>query len=432
MALMNCRVSNFLFALITILPLSQSSICLHSELTASPNEQWVSTWTTAMQIADSSFSNQTIRMIVRTTLGGDQVRIRLSNFYGTETLPVGATHIGLYKQGPAIVGGTDRQLTFSGRNSTLIPPGAYVISDPVRLDVPQLGQLAISVYLPERTGVVTGQGVGLQTTYISPAGDFTKEAEMPVSATSQSYYWLAEVYIARPTAVPLIVAFGDSITNGTYSTPNTNRSWPSVLGELLLVRSANSQVSVVNQGVGGNRILLPAHDTYSSNAVARFDRDALDHPGVKTVIFLEGINDIGSPPGPGGKHVTAPDLIAAAQQIITRCHLRGVKIVGGTLVPFAGAPYFSENGEVTRKAFNQWIRDSGSFDAVIDFEQAVRDPKQTDRFLPLFDCGDHLHPSDAGYHAMAVAAAAVLFKHEPWMAANRVRPEGARRELGMR
>jgi lysophospholipase L1-like esterase len=178
----------------------------------------------------------------------------------------------------------------------------------------------------------------------------------------------------------------------------------------LLNRSATVDISVVNEGVGGNRILLPSHDSRASNALARFDRDALDHPAVSTVIFLEGINDIGSDPGPDGKSVSAADLEAAAQQIVARCHLQGVKIIGGTLTPYKGAPYFSVHGEVTRKAFNQWIRNSGAFDAVIDFDHAVQDPQQTDRFLPAYDSGDHLHPSDAGYEAMAEAAARALAK----------------------
>jgi len=363
-----------------------------------------------MQPTDSGFNNQTIRMIVRITLGGEQVRIRISNLYGTEALSVGEVYIGLQQQGPAIVPATNRKLTFSGQSSTRIPPGAYAISDPVGLQVPQLARLAITVFVPESTGLATGQGVGLQTTYISPAGNFAREAKMPVNSTAAAYYWLAEVYVARSAPASLVVAFGDSITNGYKSTTDANRNWPSVLGALLLNRSATVDISVVNEGVGGNRILLPSHDSRASNALARFDRDALDHPAVSTVIFLEGINDIGSDPGPDGKSVSAADLEAAAQQIVARCHLQGVKIIGGTLTPYKGAPYFSVNGEVTRKAFNQWIRNSGAFDAVIDFDQAVQDPQQTDRFLPAYDSGDHLHPSDAGYEAMAEAAARALAK----------------------
>jgi lysophospholipase L1-like esterase len=347
-------------------------------------------------------------MTVRTTVGGDQVRIRLSNYFGTENLIVGEANVALQDHGPAIVARTDRALSFSGRTSVSIPPGGYIISDPVHLRVSALGHLAITVYVPQATGVTTGQGVGLRTTYISPTGNFTGETIMPVDSTSVAYYWLAEVYVARSAATALIVAFGDSITNGYQSITDTDGSWPSILGELLLHRSSGANVSVIGEGVGGNRILLPTHDLSGSNALARFDRDALDHPGVSTVIFLEGINDIGSDPSSEGKFVTAEDLEAGAQQIITRCHLRGIKIIGGTLPPYGGAPYFSLGGEVTRKAFNKWIRNSGSFDAVIDFDRALQDPNQTDRFLPAYDSGDHLHPSAAGYRAMAHAAARVL------------------------
>jgi lysophospholipase L1-like esterase len=407
MSSMNLRIRNFALILMAAFIACQSGVSLHEAWAADSDTHWVSTWTTAMQPTDSNLNNQTIRMVVRTTLGGTQVRIRLSNLYGTEGLSIGAAHIGLRQKDAIVVPDTDRTLTFSGRPSTLIPPGAYVISDPVPLDVPQLSDLAISIYLPQSTGLTTGQGVGLQTTYISPVGNYSSQSDMPVSTTTMSYYWLAEVYVARAAPASVIVAFGDSITNGTKSTPGANKSWPGVLGELLL-KQKDLQVSVVNEGVGGNRILLPSHDVYSSNALARFDRDAMDHPGLSSVIFLEGINDIGSPPSSDGKYVAPEDLIAGTQQIIARCHLRGIKIIGSTLVPFAGAPYFSVGGEVTRKAFNQWIRTSGSFDAVIDFDRAIQDPKQTDRFLPAYDSGDHLHPSDAGYAAMAAAAAVIL------------------------
>jgi lysophospholipase L1-like esterase len=408
MSLMNCRVEKHIPVLIVVLVACQANVFLHAAGAASSDTRWVSTWTTAMQPTDSTFNHQTIRMVVRTTLGGNQARIRLSNLYGTEALSIGSAHLGLRQKDAVVDPHTDRTLSFSGRSSTVIPPGAYVISDPVRLDVPELGDLAISIYLPQSTRLTTGQGVGLQTTYISPVGDYSGQPDMPVSATVLSYYWLAEIYVARTTPASVIVALGDSITNGFGSTPNANKSWPSVLGELLLAKFKDSRVSVVNEGVGGNRITLPSHDVHGSNALARFDRDAMDHPGLSGVIFLEGINDIGSPPSADGKYVSSEDLIAGAQQIVERCHLRGIKIIGGTLTPYAGAPYFSIAGEATRKAFNQWIRNSGSFDAVIDFDRALQDPEQTDRFLPAYDSGDHLHPSNAGYQAMAAEAALVL------------------------
>jgi lysophospholipase L1-like esterase len=248
--------------------------------------------------------------------------------------------------------------------------------------------------------------VSTWATAMHPTGNFTGETTIPVASTTSAYYWLAEVYVAHSAPAALIVAFGDSITNGYKSTTDADGNWPSILGKLLLYRSSGADVSVINEGIGGNAVLLPSHDPYSagSNGLARFDRDALDHPGVSTVIFLEGTNDIGSNPTPDGKFVTAGDLEAAAH----RCHLRGIKIIGGTLPPYRGAPYFSVNGEQTRKAFNQWIRNSGSFDAVIDFEQALQDPDQIDHLLPAYDSGDHLHPNDAGYAAMAQAAARVV------------------------
>lgn len=402
------KVRYLICALTTVLGALQTSYSSPNSSARDHSVRWVSTWATAMQPTDSSLNRQTIRMTVRTTVGGDQVRIRLSNYFGTENLIVGEANVALQDHGPAIVARTDRALSFSGRTSVSIPPGGYIISDPVHLRVSALGHLAITVYVPQATGVTTGQGVGLRTTYISPTGNFTGETIMPVDSTSVAYYWLAEVYVARSAATALIVAFGDSITNGYQSITDTDGSWPSILGELLLHRSSGANVSVIGEGVGGNRILLPTHDLSGSNALARFDRDALDHPGVSTVIFLEGINDIGSDPSSEGKFVTAEDLEAGAQQIITRCHLRGIKIIGGTLPPYGGAPYFSLGGEVTRKAFNKWIRNSGSFDAVIDFDRALQDPNQTDRFLPAYDSGDHLHPSAAGYRAMAHAAARVL------------------------
>lgn len=371
---------------------------------------WVSAWATAVHPTDARITCQTVRMTVRTTLGGDQVRIRLSNRFGSDLLNIGEAHVALDEHGPAIVPGTDRALRFSGRSSLAIPPGADVISDPVYLHVPPLSHLAITVYLPDAAVSVTGQGQGLRTTYISPTGNFTDATVMPVASTALAYYWLSEVYVARGAPAALLVAFGDSITNGYRSAVDADGSWPGVLGGFLLHRSSGTAISVINEGFGGNRILLPSHDSSDTNALARFDRDALDHPGVSAVLFLEGINDIGSPPGPDGTFVTADDLEAAVQQLITRCHLRGIKIIGGTLPPFGGAPYFTTRGEKTRIAFNQWIRNKAAFDTVIDFEHAVEDPQRPDHLLPVYDSGDHLHPSDLGYAAMARAAEEALLR----------------------
>lgn len=374
-----------------------------------PAVPWTATWSTAPMGMDVNFSNQTIRMILRTTIAGDQVRIRLSNRYGTDSLSVGAAHVGLDQQGSSIVPGSDRPLSFGGKATIVIPPGGYVLSDPVDLKVPQLGDLAVTIYMPDSSSRATAHNSGLRTTYISAAGDFTSAADFPSSSTTHSYYWLTDVYVATRKTPRVIVAFGDSITDGAHSTPDTNNSWPAILGKILLTKSKHSDTAVLNEGIGGNRVL---HDVAGSNALARFDADVIDQPGVNTVIILEGINDIGSPDRPNSLYrdqaVTAEDLIRGMQQLIERCHMRNIKIVGATLTPYAGAAYFSTAGESKREAFNQWIRTSNAFDAVIDFDRVVTDPAQPGHFAQQYDSGDHLHPGDAGYQAMADAAANVL------------------------
>jgi lysophospholipase L1-like esterase len=277
------------------------------------------------------------------------------------------------------------------------------------LDVPQLSDLAVTIYLPESPEGSTAHATGLRTCYISPAGDFTGAAEIPGHRTTRSYYWLTDVYVETDHRTPVVVAFGDSITDGAQSTPDTNSSWPSVLGKILLTQPKHSSVAVVNEGIGGNRLL---RDFAATNALARFDRDVINQPGVSTVILLEGINDIGRSGPPGGPFpnqvVTSAGLIQAMQQLIVRCHLHGIRIIGATITPYGGAAYESPDGDVTRKAVNQWILTSGAFDGVVDFAKAVGDPANPDRFLPAYDSGDHLHPQDAGYQAMAEAAAQVL------------------------
>lgn len=374
-----------------------------------PAVPWTATWSTAPVGIDVNLNNQTIRMMLRTTIAGDQVRIRISNRYGTDSLSVGAAHVALHQQGPSIVPGSDRPLSFGGKASMVIPPGGYALSDPVDLKVPQLGDLAVTIYMPGNYSRATAHGSGLRTTYISSAGDFTSAADFPSSSTTLSYYWLTDVYVATKKTPRVIVAFGDSITDGARSTPDTNNSWPGILGKTLLTKSKHSDTAVLNEGIGGNRVL---HDVAGSNALARFDADVIDQPGVSTVIILEGINDIGSPDRPNSLYrdqaVTAEDLIQGMQQLIARCHMHNIKVIGATLTPYAGAAYFSNAGESKREALNQWIRSSNAFDAVIDFERAVMDPAQPGHFAPQYDSGDHLHPGDAGYQAMADAAANVL------------------------
>ena len=387
---------------------------------------WVVTWgaSPSPPLADEArmrsqkllFDNQTLREIIHTSIGGEMVRVRLSNAYGKESLQVGAAHVALRGRGSSIVPGSDRVLTFGGRPTVTIPPDAPVLSDPVRLAVPPAADLAISVFVPKPA---VGAGIhyaALQTSYIGQ-GDLTGAAEIPMPATLTSWAFLTGVEVLAPAPASALVAFGDSITDGARSTVDANRRWPDVLAERLRARRRGKPVATLNAGIGGNRIL---HDpagsaTFGMNALARFDRDVLAQPGVKYVVILEGANDLGHPGSAGrpvSETVSAEDLIAGMKQMIERAHEHGLKVFGATLTPFEGTTnvgYFTPEKEVKRKAINDWIRNGKAFDGVFDFDKATRDPAHPDRMLPANDSGDHLHPSDAGYRAMGESIDLSLF-----------------------
>ena len=380
---------------------------------AQPTDQhWVVTWMTAPTAGNwaDEFHDQTIRMIVHTSIGGNRLRVELTNAFGENSLVVGAAHVALQAKGSSIQPGSDRTLTFDGSSTVTIPPGAPVVSDPVDLRVPALGNLAISLFLPDRTGPATTHPLGLHTTYVSGPGNFVAAQDMSSSWTTDSYYWIMAVDVEAGPQASAIVALGDSITDGFHSTANENMQWPSQLAARLQANPATANLAVVNAGISGNRIL---HDVSGPSALARLDRDVLARDGVKYLIVLEGINDLGFP-HQGGAHgtqeVTAQQLIAGLKQIIERAHAHGIRVFGATLTPYKGAVYYSQEGEEKREAINRWIRTSGAFDGVVDFDAAVRDPKHPLRYLPAYDSGDHLHPGDAGYKAMADAVNLALFR----------------------
>ena len=368
-----------------------------------------------MRAGNLTYENQTIREIIHASIGSDTVRVRLSNAYGKESVQINAAHIALSAKETSLISGTDQILTFSGRSTVTIPPDGLVVSDPVKLDLPASSDLAISLYLPKATVGASIHYSSQQTSYVA-SGDVTASAEIPNASKFASWVFLSDVDVLAPEQASTLVAFGDSITDGAHSTTDTNHRWPNFLADRLLTQQGRGNIGVLDAGIGGNRIL---HDAVSNirfgvNALARFDRDVLAQPGVKYLIVLEGINDLGHPgtSAPESETVSAEDLIAGLKQIAERAHENGLRVFGGTITPFAVAAggYFTPEREAKRKAVNQWLRTGGAFDATIDFDKAARDPSHPERLLPAYDSGDHLHPNDNGYKAMAESIDLSLFK----------------------
>ncbi|GAB2175863.1 SGNH/GDSL hydrolase family protein [Dongia sp. agr-C8] len=382
-------------------------------------DDWIGTWTASVQpVWEPDFPvptniprnlwNQTVRQTVRASIGGKQVRVIFTNEYGTQPLLIGAAHVALADKGSAIVAGSDRKLTFGGKNSIEIPPGAPAISDPVALDVAPLARLSVSLFVPRTEPTSSMHWDGHDTAYIV-AGDQTAAADFKPDSSIVSRIFLSGVMVDAAADARAIVTFGDSITDGDGSTVDGFDRWPDNLAARL-VQAGGPPVAVLNQGISGAMI---RKDRMGVNALARFDRDVLNQPHVTTVTLMMGINDIGWPGcglAPNDKEPTAEEIIAGYQQLVTRAHLHGLRIIGVTLTPFgdsfAGTPfegYYSEAKEKIRVAVNEWIRNSGEFDGVIDFDKVVRDPAKPSHIQAQYDKGDHLHPNPAGYKAMADA-----------------------------
>jgi lysophospholipase L1-like esterase len=387
---------------------------------------WVQTWGVAPlppsqamgpMPATPSFDNQTIRQTVRISVGGQQLRIRFSNDYGAKPLVIGRARIAVADAHGNPVSGTERDVLFSGNPTTTIPAGAPYLSDPIDLPVGALSSLSISLYLPQATGPCTCHSTGMQSAFVSDAGDFTGKPFTP-RQTVQLRAFISGVEVQTTANARAVVVLGDSISDGIGSTVDANHRWPDLLADKL--DHGNDAWGVVNMGISGNQVLS---DGAGQSALARFDRDVLSVPGVRIVIIFEGVNDLGISyghlAGPmaaafkasfSGTRATRDSLIAGYRQLIARAHARGIKVLAATITPYEGASYYSPEGEAVRAAINSWIRTTHEADGVIDFDAAMRDPAQPTRIKEGFHAGDHLHGSDAGYQAMAAVIDLSLFK----------------------
>ena len=431
------------------------------------DQYWVGTWATSPQATNAvTFNNQTLRMIVHTSIGGKKVRVRFSNAYGTQPLIIQAAHIALrapctviykgYKyipsellpdntyspavqppppdgtcstlDGSAIVHGSDRVLTFGGSTSTKVFSGAVMVSDPVNLDVPALSDLAVSFYIPNSFdttlgNLITRHGTAKQTSYISAAGagNLTAAAVMPVNTTlTVSWYFLNTVEVLASEQTGAIVTLGDSITDANVSTQDTNFRWPYELARRLNAKKGNHQMGVLDHGTGGDKVTWDSTSPPlggNDSGQHRFDRDVIAAPGVTHVIVLLGVNDLrntGPPPNNPATVVTADDVISGYKQMILRAHSAGIKIYGGTLTPWWQSHFTNDYWDMEKwlkhQAINNWIRTSGAFDGVVDFDKCLADPKDPKNMLPIYDSGDHLHPGDLGYVHMGDCIDLSLFK----------------------
>jgi lysophospholipase L1-like esterase len=382
---------------------------------AAPQAHWIATWAAVMQPAPGPvaqhFERQTLRLIVHTSAGGSQVRVRIANTYGDTPLVIGESHVARALAGASIAPGTDRALRFGGRRSVTIAPHATVVSDPVALDVPALADLAVSLYLPGPTAARTWHLLALQTSYVSAPGNATAAAQLPGAKAIESWPFLAGVDVAAPPQARTVVAFGDSTVDGDGSTEHANHRWPDRLAARLNGTPGRLPVGVVNEGVIGVRLLrdAPAQAPIGPSGLARFERDALSQPGAGVVIVKLGINDLGQPGSavPAAELPTAEALEAGFRDLAVRAHARGLRVIGSTLSPFEDTPdvpgFYTPEKEALRVAVNDWLRRTPVFDAVLDADQLLRDPQHPARLLPAYDSGDHLHPNDAGYQAIADA-----------------------------
>jgi lysophospholipase L1-like esterase len=385
---------------------------------AAPSD-WVASWASAQQVPEpqnslpaAALDDATLRQLVRLSIGGSRLRVRVSNLHGSEPLSIDAAAVALAADPAApLLAGEARRLRFGGLDRVVIPAGAEIVSDPVALALPPLSTLAVSLHFPKAPARQTGHPGSRATSYWL-AGNQVAATDLTGANRVDHWYQLASVEVESPSGAA-IVAFGDSITDGNGVQPNTNRRWTDFLAERLQASPATRHLAVVNLGLGGNRLLL---DGLGPNALARFDHDVLGQPGARWVILLEGVNDLGTltregPVGADRHRALVDQMILAYRQMIQRARERGVKVIACTILPYGGSEYYhpGPESEADRQAVNAWIRTPGHADFVVDLDALMRDPHVPNRLRRDLDKGDGLHPSEAGYRAIAAAVPISLF-----------------------
>ena len=423
-------MSNWVRCLVLIMVASLGGSFIAAQSGGNRADHWVATWATALELSRTvqeipqlppgvtmpdfsklkgpamplripkTVQDQTVRMIVHTSIGGNRLRIEFSNAFGLGIVSIADAHIAIRTSESSIDPASDHKVTFSGNPGVEISPGAVIVSDEIDMDVKPMSDLAVSLYVAKSDGEPANHMVGLHTSYIA-GGDTTTSVSMPKGDTTTGYLWLRSIDVEAPSSSFAIACLGDSITDGFGTTGDADRAWPTLLAARLNDLQAGPRISVVNEGISGNEVL---RDGAGVSALARFDRDILGEPGVRWMVLLEGINDInlhGQITGPGA--LVAEDLIAGYRQLIARAHLNGIKVIGATLTPEEGVWLAGPVGEATRQTVNTWIRSSGEFDSVVDFDAVVRDPNHPSRLRTGLDPGDHIHPNDIGNQSMADA-----------------------------
>jgi lysophospholipase L1-like esterase len=401
-------MKRLIFALSIAPLLSMSTISTEAQ-----QPVWTGSWAAAPVAAPASDNKAipdgtTYRDVVHLSLGGDAIRLRISNEFGSSSLTLGSVHVALSDGGATTQTGTDHAVSFGGVESVTIPTGAIIVSDPVPMAIKPLTNLAISLFMPAQPeATLTYHLLGMSTNYVA-AGHLTTASNLEEATKVTSWYLLKGVEVDAGSKAAAVVVLGASISDGYHSTLDKNARWPDVLATRLQANKATARIGVLNEGISGGRVL---HDITGPSALSRLDRDVLAQPGAKYLIVALGTNDIGRTyfPQRPNESVTAEQLIWGYLQILSRAHARGIKVFASTLNPYGGAAYYNADGERMRQAVNTFMRTSKVFDGVIDFDQVTRDPAHPETFLPAYDSGDHLHPNDAGYKAMAESINLKLF-----------------------